>query len=87
MAQKLKTKIIDTKKLSGFLVSYSKKSKARAGTITSGKEWFLPWKTIDGEKPRKGLTEIEVLLKGMCNKKRLLDIVRNFIVFGLDIRT
>jgi len=61
--------------------------KARAGTITSGKEWFLPWKTIDGEKPRKGLTEIEVLLKGMCDKKRLLDIVRNFIVFEKDKET
>jgi len=60
---------------------------ARAGTITSQKERFMQWKTINGEKPRKGLTEIEVLLKGMCNKKRLLDIIRNFIVFEKDKET
>jgi len=41
----------------------------------------MQWKTIDGEKPGKGLTEIEVLLRGICDKKRFLDIVRNFIVF------
>jgi len=54
---------------------------ARAGTITSQRERFMQWKTIDGEKPGKGLTEIEVLLRGICDKKRFLDIVRNFIVF------
>ncbi len=54
---------------------------ARAGTITSPKERFMQWKTIDGEKPKKATNEIETLLKGMCNKKRLLDIIRNFIVF------
>jgi len=57
---------------------------ARAGTITSEKERFMQWKTIDGEKPRKGLTEIEVLLRGMCDKQRFLDIIRNFVVFEKD---
>jgi len=57
---------------------------ARAGTITSERERFMHWKTINGEKPRKGLTEIEVLLRGMCEKRRLLDIARNFIVFEKD---
>lgn len=60
---------------------------ARAGTITSERERFMQWKTIDGEKPRKGLTEIEVLLRGMCEKRRLLDISRNFIVFEKDKET
>jgi type I restriction enzyme R subunit len=60
---------------------------ARAGTITSEKERFMQWKTIDGEKPRKGLTEIEVLLRGMCEKRRLLDIARNFLVFEKDKET
>ena len=60
---------------------------ARAGTITSEKERFMQWKTIDGVKPRKGLTEIEVLLRGICEKDRLLDIVRNFIVFEKDKET
>jgi len=60
---------------------------ARAGTITSERERFMQWKTINGEKPKKGLTEIEVLLKGMCDKKRILDIIRNFIVFEKDKET
>lgn len=60
---------------------------ARAGTITSERERFMQWKTIDGEKPRKGLTEVEVLLRGMCQKERLLDIARNFIVFEKDKET
>src|SRR2546425_5390222 len=60
---------------------------ARAGTITSEKERFMQWKTIDGEKPKKGFTEIEVLLRGICQKDRLLDIVKNFIVFEKDKET
>ena len=60
---------------------------ARAGTITSEKERFMQWKTIDGGIPRKGLTEIEVLLRGMCEKSRLIDIVRNFVVFEKDKMT
>ena len=60
---------------------------ARAGAITSEKERFMQWKTINGEKPKRGLTEIEVLLRGMCDKHRLLDIVRNFIVFEKDKET
>jgi type I restriction enzyme R subunit len=57
---------------------------ARTGTITSERERFMQWKTINGEKPRKGLTEIEVLLRGICEKQRLLDIARNFVVFEKD---
>ncbi|MEM4358297.1 MAG: type I restriction endonuclease subunit R [Candidatus Pacearchaeota archaeon] len=60
---------------------------ARAGTITSEPERFMQWKTIDGEKPKKGLTEIEILIRGMFGKNRLLDIVRNFIVFEKDKET
>lgn len=60
---------------------------ARVGTITSEKERFTQWKTINGEKPSKGLTEIELLLRGICEKQRLLDIIRNFIVFEKDKET
>ena len=60
---------------------------ARAGTITSERERFMQWKTINGEKPKKGSTEIEVLLRGMCDKKKILDIIRNFIVFEKDKET
>jgi len=54
---------------------------ARAGTITSDKQRFMPWKTIDGEEPSLPLPQLEVLLKGICKKERLLDIIRHFIVF------
>lgn len=57
---------------------------ARAGTISSEKERFMQWKTIGGEKTMNNLTEIEVLLRGICDKNRLLDIIRNFIVFEKD---
>src|SRR2546422_10380322 len=60
---------------------------ARAGTITSEKERFMQWKTIDGGKPRRGLTEIEVLLRGMGERNRIIDIVRNFVVFEKDKET
>ena len=54
---------------------------ARAGTMTSEKERFMQWKTINGSRPKDGLTEIEILLKGMFQRDRFLDLVRNFIVF------
>jgi type I restriction enzyme R subunit len=58
---------------------------ARAGTISSAREWFMPWKTIDGTKlAPKTTPQVEVLLKGMCNKKTLLDLIRHFIVFEQD---
>ncbi len=62
-------------------------TEARAGTITSNREWFMAWKTIDG----KGIappiiSQLEVLLKGMFDKKILLDLVRHFIVFELTFK-
>src|SRR3989338_3093111 len=52
-----------------------------AGTITSGVERFTAWKTINADKPKKAMTELEILIKGMLNKETLLDLIRNFIVF------
>ena len=58
---------------------------ARAGTLNSGREWFLQWKTIDGVNlASPGTPEIEVLLQGMCNKHTLLDLIKHFIVFEDD---
>ena len=58
---------------------------ARAGTITSGWDRFMPWRTIDGKAvaPR-GALELEVLLKGIFHKRRVLDLVLNFTVFDDD---
>lgn len=55
---------------------------ARFGSLTANKEWYLPWKTIEGEtQAPASVTELEVLLKGMFEKRRLLDLIRYFIVF------
>jgi type I restriction enzyme R subunit len=68
----------------GFLI-IADGFEARTGTISSSREWFMPWKTIDGKQLAPRTTpQLEVLLKGMCNKKTLLDLVRHFIVFEQD---
>jgi type I restriction enzyme, R subunit len=55
---------------------------ARFGSLTANKEWFLPWKTIEGEtQAPASVTQLEVLLRGMFEKRRFLDLIRYFIVF------
>jgi type I restriction enzyme R subunit len=55
---------------------------ARVGSLTGNKEWFLPWKTIEGEtQAPASVTQLEVLLKGIFEKRRFLDLIRYFIVF------
>ena len=55
---------------------------ARAGTLTSDYQRFMPWKTINGEKDALlTMIEMEVLLRGMLNKKVLMDLIKHFIVF------
>ncbi len=53
--------------------------RARYGSITSQWEHFGEWKRLDEQD--KGSVEAEVLLNGMLDKERLLDIVENFILF------
>jgi len=67
------------------LLVLSDGTEARVGTLTSGWEWFLPWKTIGGETEAPvEFAELEVLVKGIFEKARLLDIVRHFIVFEVN---
>lgn len=55
---------------------------ARAGTISSDFSRFMAWKSIDGKKEASHLvSQLEILIKGMLNKKTLLDLIRHFIVF------
>ncbi|HIQ21110.1 MAG TPA: type I restriction endonuclease subunit R [Planctomycetes bacterium] len=59
---------------------------ARIGTLTAGREWFKPWRTIAGERvENKGSAQLEVLLKGVCDRGRFLELVRDFIVFEDDL--
>ena len=58
---------------------------ARLGCLTSSRERFMPWRTVDGsEVAPKGSLELETLVRGVFEKGRLLDLVRNFIVFEDD---
>ena len=58
---------------------------ARAGSLTANWEWFKVWRTIHGdtEAPAASL-ELEVLMRGMFDRVRLLEMVRNFIAFEQD---
>lgn len=54
----------------------------RVGTITSDYTRYMAWKSENGEKPSENMTDFfTVALNGMFPKERLLDIIRNFIVF------
>ncbi len=58
---------------------------ARIGTLTAGEEWFKPWRTIAGEAlADPTLSQLQVLLEGVCTPYRLLALVRDFIVFEDD---
>jgi type I restriction enzyme R subunit len=55
---------------------------ARAGTLTAGREWFKPWRTISGEALADVHSpELQVVTEGLLAPRRFLDLVRDFIVF------
>jgi type I restriction enzyme R subunit len=67
------------------LLAISDGTEARLGCLTSHRERFLPWRTIDGKEiAPKGSLELETLIRGVFDKQRLLDLLRNFIVFEDD---
>ncbi len=64
------------------LVVISDGTEARIGTLTAGREWFKPWRTIAGETlAPASMPEIQVMMDGVFEKRRLLDLIANFIVF------
>jgi type I restriction enzyme R subunit len=63
----------------GFIV-LSNGAETRFGTITSAWEHFLEWKKINSE-GEQGRVSLETVIRGMCTKNRLLDILENFTVF------
>ncbi len=55
---------------------------ARIGTLTANREWFLPWRTVTGrELAGPESVELQVVLEGVFEKRRFLDLIRYFIVF------
>ncbi len=57
-------------------------TQARIGALGAGREWFKPWRTISGETLADPyLTELQVTIEGVFERRRFLDLVRHFIVF------
>lgn len=55
---------------------------ARIGTLTADREWFMPWRTIEGEAlADTKLPQLQVVLEGVFEKRRFLDLIRYFVVF------
>lgn len=57
---------------------------SRAGTITSGIDRFMEWKTVDGNKENTQHAQFDTFFEGMFQKERLLDIIKNFVCFSND---
>lgn len=58
----------------------------KAGTITSGLDRFMEWKTKDGNYEETAYAQFDVFYEGMFQKDRLLDILKNFILFQVVVR-
>jgi type I restriction enzyme R subunit len=56
---------------------------ARIGSLTANEERFMPWRTTDGKViAPKGSPEMAVLIEGVFEKRRFLDLIHDFSVFG-----
>ncbi|MCM1328011.1 MAG: type I restriction endonuclease subunit R [Ruminococcus sp.] len=56
----------------------------KAGTITSGEDRFMEWKTTDGSYENTQFAQFDTFFEGIFQKERLLDIIKNFICFSND---
>src|SRR5450759_4873334 len=55
---------------------------ARIGSLTANKEWFLPWRTVEGDEVAPPtVSQLGVLIKGVFERERLLEMLRYCIVF------
>jgi len=55
---------------------------SKAGTITSGEDRYMEWKTKDGDYENTKYAQFDTFFEGMFEKERLLDIIKNFICFS-----
>ena len=60
-------------------------TEARIGTLTAGREWFKPWRTVGGETLAEAhVTELQVMLEGVFAPHRFLPLIRGFVAFEDD---
>lgn len=62
----------------GFII-LSNGLDAKVGTITSPYKYFLDWKRI--EENEEGEVSLDTMLRGTCDKYRLMDIFENYLLF------
>lgn len=55
---------------------------SKAGTITSGEDRFMEWKSKDGNRVNDKFAQFDTFFEGIFEKERLLDITKNFICFS-----
>ncbi|WP_027438437.1 type I restriction endonuclease subunit R [Lachnospira multipara] len=55
---------------------------SKAGTITSGEDRFMEWKTKDGNYENTQYAQFDTFFEGIFEKERFLDIIKNFICFS-----
>ena len=67
------------------LLMISDGMEARMGSLTAGLEWFKPWRTITGEDlADPNLPQLQVMLQGVCDQQRCLNLIHDFVVFEGD---
>jgi type I restriction enzyme R subunit len=55
-------------------------SKSRIGSLTASWEHYSEWKKINSE-GETGIISLDTIIRGTCDKTKLLDLVENFIFF------
>lgn len=55
---------------------------AAMSSFTGAFEHYAPWKTIEGREVVTNLPALEVLVKGVFDQKRFLDLLQNFVIFS-----
>jgi len=63
----------------GFII-VSNGADSKVGTVSSAWEHFGEWKKISDE-AEQGVVSLETMIRGTCDKTRLLDLVENFTAF------
>ncbi len=63
------------------LIVLSNGSESKIGSMTASWEHFAEWKKINSE-GEEGRVSLETMIRGTCEKARLLDIVENFTLFS-----
>ena len=63
------------------LIILSNGSKSRLGSMTAGWEHFCEWKKMNSE-GEEGVVSLETMIRGVCDRRRLIDLVENFVLFS-----